>query len=152
MLLTLTVNAQRDTDQSNRIEVLAVSKNAITRINAINTLAEVYYNLDIRKSLDYGQEALELAQKEDYKPGIQNAYKILRRIHRRLGNYTVAIEYTLQNLPLAEQLRDTAELLDAYTTLGNIHSSMGNFNESQKYLNKARLIGEKVNAPTLSTF
>lgn len=150
-LLAFTGYGQGDADQKlANLRELAESKNKITRINALNELAEWHYNRDIRKSLDYGQEALELAQEEDFKQGIQNAYKILRRIHRRLGNYNVAVEYTLKNLPIAEQLRDTAELLDAYTTLGNIHSAMGNYVESQQYLKQARIIGEKINAPTLA--
>ncbi|HRJ31465.1 MAG TPA: tetratricopeptide repeat-containing sensor histidine kinase [Cyclobacteriaceae bacterium] len=151
LLLTAHGYSQGDAEQKlANLKALAESKNKITSINALNELAEWHYNLDIRKSLDYGQEALDLALEEDYKQGIQNAYKILRKIHRRLGNYNVAIEYTLKNLPIAEQLRDTAELLDAYTTLGNIHSAMGNFAESQQYLKQARVIGEKINAPTLA--
>lgn len=150
LLLSVCAYSQGDEQKITELQALANSKNTVTRMNALNALAELYYNLDIRKSLDYGQEALELAQEENDKPGIQNAYKILRRIHRRLGNYNVAIEYTLQYLPIAEQLRDTAELLDAYTTLGNIHSAMGNFAESQQYLKQARIIGEKINAPTLA--
>ncbi len=151
LLLAFYGYAQNDAEQTlANLKELAESKNKFTCINALNELAEWHYNLDIRESLNYGQEALELAQEVDYKQGIQQAYKILRRIHRRLGNYTVAIEYTLQNLPIAEQLRDTAELLDAYTTLGNIHSAMGNFGESQQYLKQARVIGEKINAPSLA--
>jgi len=151
LLLAFYGQSQTDADQNvATLEKLTKSNNKITRIDALNDIAELYYNLDIRKSLDYGQEALDLAQEEDYIQGVKNAYKILRRIHRRLGNYTVAIEYTLQNLPIAEQLRDTAELLDAYTTLGNIHSAMNNFTESQQYLKQARVIGEKINAPTLA--
>jgi len=120
------------------------------QVNVLNNLAELYYNVDMRKSLNYGQISLDLAKKITYDRGIQRAHSILRRVHRRLGNYTIAIEYTLQNLPISERLKDTLELLDCYTTLGNIHSSMENFAEAQKYLKKAITIGTKINSPQLA--
>lgn len=61
----------------------------------------------------------------------------------------MAIEYTLQNLPIAERLGDTLELLDSYTTLGNINSSMGNFSDALKHLKNALDIGKKINSPQL---
>jgi signal transduction histidine kinase len=105
----------------------------------------------LKKSLLYGQSALELAKELTYYRGIRDAHDILRRVHRRLGNYNVAIEYTLQNLPIAERLRDTVELVNCYMTLGNIYSSMGNFKDSKTNLRKALDIGTKYNSPQLSS-
>lgn len=129
--------------------ILSEAKDS-SQVNVLNQLAELYYNIDMKQSLNYGQNSLDLAKKITYERGIQRAHSILRRVHRRLGNYTIAIEYTLQNLPISERLKDTLELLDCYTTLGNIHSSMENFTEAQKYLKKAISIGTKINSPQLS--
>ena len=97
-----------------------------------------------------GEEALELATKLKYDRGIQRSHSILRRVHRRLGNYSVSIEYTLKNLPISERLGDTLELLDSYTTLGNIYSGLLNFSEAQRYLLKALTLGRKINSPALA--
>jgi signal transduction histidine kinase len=121
------------------------------RIDILNLLAKRYYNVEMKLSLHYGQLALEEAKDLNYYRGLRDAHSILRRIHRRLGNYNVAIEYALQNLLLAERLRDTLELLDCYTTLGNVYSSMENFEEAQKYLRKAVAIGTKLNSYQLAS-
>ena len=104
----------------------------------------------MKQSLSLGEEALELATKLKYDRGIQRSHSILRRVHRRLGNYSVSIEYTLKNLPISERLGDTLELLDSYTTLGNIYSGLLNFSEAQRYLLKALTLGRKINSPALA--
>jgi signal transduction histidine kinase len=126
------------------------SRKSVDRVDIYNQLAVLYYNIDIKKSMHMGQEALELAQDLQYDRGIQSAHGILRRVHRRLGNYSVAIEYTLKNLPISERLRDTVELLDSYTTLGNINSSMGNYTEALPFLLKAYSIGKKTKSDQIA--
>lgn len=132
------------------VQILPLQKDS-SRVDVLNKLAVLNYNVDMKKSLLFGQSALELAKELTYYRGIKDAHIILRRVHRRLGNYNVAIEYTLQNLPIAEYLGDTLELLDCYTTLGNVYSSMGNFNESKIQLHRALDIGTKLNSPQLSS-
>jgi signal transduction histidine kinase len=134
---------------SNLRKQLATAKDS-SRVDILYQLADLHYNLDIKQSLSLGEESLVLATDLKYERGIQRAHSILRRVHRRLGNYTVSIEYTLKNLPISEKLRDTLELLDSYTTLGNIYSGLQNFGDAQKYLLKALALGKKVNSPMLA--
>jgi signal transduction histidine kinase len=121
-----------------------------TRVNILYQLADLYYNKDMKQSLSLGEEALALATELKYEKGIQRSHSILRRVHRRLGNYSVSIEYTMKNLPISERLGDTLELMDSYTTLGNIHSGLQNFSEAHLYLLKALSLGRKINSPQLS--
>lgn len=121
-----------------------------SRVDLLNALAVHYYNVDLKQSLELGQSALDLAKELIYYKGIQQAYNILRRVHRRLGNYSVAIEYTLQNLSISEQLGDSLELLNSYLVLGNINSSIENFTEAQRYLMRAHALGKKLNSPQLA--
>src|SRR5688572_13193983 len=104
----------------------------------------------MKQSISLGEEALELATTLKYDRGIQRSHSILRRVHRRLENYSVPIEYTLKNLAISERLADTLELLDSYTTLGNIYSGLQNFTEAQRYLLKALSLGRKINSPLLA--
>lgn len=126
-------------------QILVTAKDS-ARVDVLNQLANLYYNIDMKQSLSIGEEALDIANSLAYYRGIQNAHQILRRVHRRLGNYSISIEYTLKNLPISEQLGDTAELLDSYTTLGNIYSSMENFEDAKKYLLHALSIAKKTNS------
>lgn len=120
------------------------------RVNILVRLARLNYNIDMKQSLSQGEEALELATALNYISGINASYSILRRVHRRIGNFSVAIEYALKNLPLSEQLKDTVELLDTYQTLGNIYSALQNFKEAQRYLFKALAFGRKTDSPNLA--
>ena len=152
LYLVAAANGQSQTIKSiDSLEQILPLQKESGRVDMLNKLALLNYNIDMKKSLLYGQSALELAKELNYNIGIRDAQNILRRVHRRLGNYNVAIEYTLQNLPIAEQLGDTLELLDCYTTLGNVYSSMGNIKESKVYLHKALEIGTKINSPQLSS-
>jgi signal transduction histidine kinase len=120
------------------------------RVDILYQLADLYYNQDMKQSLNLGEEALTLATELKYERGIQRSHSILRRVHRRLGNYSVSIELTLKNLPISERLGDTLELLDSYMTLGNIYSGLQNFPDAQRYLLKALSLGRKINSPQLS--
>lgn len=106
-------------------------------VDVLNELALAYYNSDIKKALLLGQDAMKLSETLRYPRGIVTAQRVLRRIYRRVGNYSAAIELTLTNLALTEKLRDSTELLEAYTDLGNIYTAMENFSEAQVYLFKA---------------
>ncbi|HEU5289114.1 MAG TPA: tetratricopeptide repeat protein [Cyclobacteriaceae bacterium] len=128
---------------------LAVSQGP-ERVDILYQLADLYYNKDMKQSLSLGEEALELATNLKYDRGIQRSHSILRRVHRRLGNYSVSIDLTLKNLPISERLRDTLELMDSYTTLGNIYSGLENFRDAQYYLSKALSLGRKINSPQLA--
>jgi len=131
--------------------VLKIAKDTKQAVDILNTLSVEYYNTDLKKSLGYGQQALEKSKKIEYDRGTQQALTILMRVHRRLGNFSVAIEYTLSKISIAEQLDDTLDLIDAYSSLGNIYSSLERYDESRKYLKRAYAIGEKVNVPNLAS-
>lgn len=113
-------------------------------------LAERYYNINVKKSLEYSQEALAISQQLNDERGVYQAYKVLRRIHRRFGNFTVAVEYTLNMLPQLENRKDTLELLDSYLMLGNIYSSMQNYKAAHKYLLQATAIAKAKAHPELA--
>lgn len=142
---------QQELKQIDSLEkILYQEKTVSLQADLENQLAVLYYNVDLKKSLRYGQLALEHSKSLEYESGLQHAYGILRRVHRRLGNFNMAIEYSLINLPRIEQFKDTTELLDVYSSLGNNYSSLQNFKEANRYLFKAYYIGSKVNAPSLS--
>jgi signal transduction histidine kinase len=153
LLLYLCFSSYAQTESAKTISTLRQQLAASTdssRVDILDQLADLYYNIDIKQSLSMGEEALELATKLNYVRGIQRSHNILRRVHRRLGNFSVSIEYTLKNLPVSERLGDTLDLIDSYTSLGNIHSGLQNFKEAQKYLLKALVIGKKANSPQLA--
>jgi signal transduction histidine kinase len=153
IFLSLVVYAQQSDikaiDSLQRI--LPGTKTDSARFSILIQLAKRYYNVDLKKSVEHGQEALDLAHEHQNEKELQQAYNILRRIHRRLGNFTMAIEYTMENLKYAEKQKDTFEILDSYSSLGNIYSSIENFPEAKKNLDKAYVLGKQIGAENLSS-
>lgn len=116
------------------------------RVDIYNQLARVYYDKDIKQSLAYGDSALQLAARLNYNDGIKTAQNILQRVNQRMGIYSTAFEYTLNNLVRTEHDLDTTEMLDSYITLGNINSNMENYGEAQLYFHKALILAQASNS------
>ncbi len=116
------------------------------RVDIFNQLARVYYDKDIKKSLTLGDSALQLAFRLKYEDGIRTSQNILQRVNQRMGIYSTAFEYTLNNLIRTERDMDTTEMLDSYITLGNINSNMENYGEAQLYFHKALVLAQKSNS------
>lgn len=116
------------------------------RVDIFNQLARIYYDKDIKKSLTYGDSAHLLALRLKYDDGIKASQNILQRVNQRMGIYSTAFEYTLNNLIRTEHDMDTTEMLDSYITLGNINSNMENYGEAQLYFHKALVLAQKSNS------
>lgn len=131
-------------------EVLKREPSERIQVDIQNDLALIYYKSDLKKCLAQAQKALELANKITYDAGEELALSILTRAHRRIGNYSVALEFNLRQLTLGEKLNDTIRLVDGYTSLGNIHLSLKNYAEARRYLRMAFQLGRKLNLENLS--
>src|SRR5688572_16422487 len=91
------------------------------KVDIFNTIALIHYNNDLKKCLVNAHKALELANQESYDKGEEKALSILTRAHRRIGNFSVALEFNLRQITICDKLKDTLRLIDGYTSLGNIH-------------------------------
>lgn len=153
LLLTIGINsdllAQHATDETPELSEEALADSS--QINLLLDTSQKQYNIDLKKSLLLAQDALSHAEKINYDKGIQNALGIMSRIQRRLGNFSVAIEYNLRELSIAEKRKDTDGMIDSYTTLGNIYSSLENYSEAKKNLAMANMLGQSVNSRSLSS-
>ncbi|HEY3404861.1 MAG TPA: tetratricopeptide repeat-containing sensor histidine kinase [Ohtaekwangia sp.] len=121
------------------------------KIDIQNAIALQYYNVDLKKSLNTAQEAFDKSKYIEYDKGMQQSLSVLMRVNRRLGNFSIAIEYNLAKLPIAERLHDTLDLIDSYSSLGNIYSSLERYEESGRYLRKAYTMGKEVGAANLGS-
>ena len=132
-------------------EQFRLAKSDRNAIDIQNALAIEYYNTDLKKSLTIGQEAFDKAKYIGYDKGMQQALSILMRVNRRLGNFSIAIEYNLAKLPIAERLRDTLDLIDSYSSLGNVYSSLERYEEAGRYLRRAYTMAKQANKGNLAS-
>lgn len=140
--------AQQETIDS--LEKLLPQAPDSNKVKILVLLAEKYYSPNVKKALEYSERALALSQQLKDEDGVYQACKVLRRIHRRFGNFSIAVEYTLNTLPQLEKQKDTLELLDSYLILGNIYSSMQNYKAAHRYLLKSVTLAKAKNHPELA--
>ncbi len=150
ILLHLPGIVQAQQEQIDSLQNRLPQAQGMEKVNILIRLANLYYDSSTKKSMEYGEEAIELAKLENNDSAIYQATKIVRRIHRRLGNFTMAVELTLTGLPLLEAMKDTLELLDSYLLLGNIYSSMQNYTDAHTYLLRAVTLAKATNHPELA--
>ncbi|MBN8577481.1 MAG: hypothetical protein J0L66_11100 [Cytophagales bacterium] len=114
-----------------------VNNNTIEQVDTYNALARVYYDTNLKRSLHFGDSALRIATRINYATGIKSAQNILQRVNQRMGVYSIAFEYSMDNLIRTEHDADSTEMLEDYITLGNINSNLENYGEAQQYFHKA---------------
>lgn len=151
LLVSLLSSAQITHSIDSLLAQLKTEPRQKERIALLNEVALQYYNQDLKKSLEYGQQAYNLAENLGDEEGLERAITMMMRVHRRLANFSVAIELNLKKIRLSEKLKDTVELVDAYSSLGNMYSSLENYEEAKKNLIKAYHIGLPLDAEKLSS-
>jgi len=73
-------------------------------------------------------------------------YAVLEQVN---GNYTVALQYSLQALKAAEHINDFIAICEAYFTLGDIYHEAGDFEQAIYNMRKAKSLLESKLDPRL---
>ncbi len=120
------------------------------KISTLNILSQSNYNSNLAQALRYAREATLLSQQQPNDVGLLGAQNMLMRIHRRLGNFEIAIRYALESISLATGLKDSLQLFESYSALGNIYSSLMNYTEADRYLQLAYNVGLYSKNPGIS--
>ena len=152
-LLQISVDAKsQNTSEVDRLKnILETVLDDSLKISTLNELSQAYYNIDLNQSLQYAREAFTLSQKQPNDIGLLGAQNMLMRIHRRLGNFEIAIRYALESITLATTLKDSLQLFESYSAIGNIHSSLLNFEEADRYFQLAYKVGVASKNPGITT-
>jgi signal transduction histidine kinase len=97
--------------------------------------------------LKYANEALELAEKLAYKKGIYNARREITSALITLGNYPLALEYSLKNEELSQTFNDPISKVSSLSILAGTYLRTGNFNNWQVYIKQALALAKKSKLP-----
>ncbi|MBP9924777.1 MAG: tetratricopeptide repeat-containing sensor histidine kinase [Cyclobacteriaceae bacterium] len=144
------ITAQDQSEIDHLLKIIETTQSDSVKIATLNTLSQQLYNVDLKQSLQFSREALMLSEQQPNNKGKLDAQNMLMRIHRRLGNFEIAIRYALDGAALATRLKDSLQLFESYSALGNIHSSILNYVEADQYLQKAYAVGVKSHKPGIS--
>jgi signal transduction histidine kinase len=113
------------------------------KVDAINELADIYYYIDTKKSIEYAEQGLALAKKMNYQKGIAANYGTLGFSYVNVDN-TKAIEYTNKALEIRNRINDKSGQSNSLNMLGVIHYYMGEYLIAFDYHIKALKLREEI--------
>lgn len=114
-----------------------------TRINILNRLTSSYFYTNPKEGIPYGERALKLATKLNWKKGIALAYNNLGVCQWVLTDYNKAIHYFDLSLSKYEELNNQTGISEAYNNLGLVYVEIKKHNQAFKYFYKAFEINKK---------
>lgn len=115
-------------------KVLKEQKNDTNKVKSLYNLSFSYVAGSYPDTaLVYSQQALDLAEKLNYEPGIFWSEITLCESLAILGNHPLSLEHSFKALALAKKLGDTLKLCYANGNLASCYYYMGDYNTSIKY-------------------
>ncbi len=95
------------------------------RVKILCDLCWEYRFVSANKALEYGNEALALAQEIKYTKGIAQSYNDMGIIFIDQGNYQKAIEWFNKSLAIRTELQDSAGMAALYNKIGIVYQKKG---------------------------
>ena len=107
-----------------------------TRVDVLNRLALLHYNIDGRSTLQYADRAKRLATERSYIHGITEAYKMRGVGYWILGKTDSAISAYSHGLELAKQYGNQKGVATFYNNLSLVYSDRANYHQALSMLFK----------------
>lgn len=141
-LLSLTVTAEdRQTDSLQQL--LRVSKSDSTRIDALIMLSRTYLYTDLHLSLDYAEQALELAERHQGSEIYASALSNAGVVYFTLGMFEAASRSFYQYLAIQREKDNKQKIAFGLANIGAIHMQMNQFENAEPiYLSALQLLDE----------
>jgi signal transduction histidine kinase len=105
-----------------------------TKVMLLGSLAFEWQNNNPTKSLYYAQEALNLAQKINYKKGIGEGYHRTGNVYFTLGKYSKAMDFYYKALQIRSDLQDSLSIASTFNNIGICNQRQGDMAMAKKYL------------------
>lgn len=115
--------------------VLSVVRDA-AKVDALNKLCWEYRTFDHNRAIEYGLQALGLAEQLKYKAGMARAFNILGLVYRRHGNYPQALDYHFKSLKVSEESRDSSLIAPALNNIGLLYMGQSNYALALEYFER----------------
>ncbi len=115
------------------------------RVQNLYRLSFLYKELDPRKSLQFGNEALVLSRTLNYKKGEAAALNNIGATYDYIGKTKEAIHYLFQSYELKKAIQDYRGLVSSLNNLGVIYKREGNYKNAIFYYNQSKIYAQKAN-------
>jgi tetratricopeptide (TPR) repeat protein len=151
LFISIIIQAQDKVMDSLQNE-LKNAKNDIDKTIALNAIADQYKYSDPNKMVEYGNQALQLAQKINYKIEEGSAYSNIGTANIILGDYKKALDnFILAKEIFEESTTSTSKkeiaqgLAKAYGSMGIVFSEQSNYSKALQFYLKSVKIYESLN-------
>ena len=116
------------------------------KVKLLIDLSHTYYSINPDESLRFGQQALALAEKLEWKKGVANACRtIAGNYGYGKSDYATALKYSLQALDQFKEIGDKLGTARILSDIGVIHWYQANYPNALKYYFDALRINEEIN-------
>jgi two-component system, NtrC family, sensor kinase len=126
--------------------VLQTAKEDTNKVKTLLTLASVYLASHADTGVIYSQQALDLAEKLNFKGGILFAEGFLSISLNIAGNYPLGLDYAFKTLSLAKKIDPTLRGW-AYSTVSYSYYYLGEYNTCLGYTREAMKIAQPYELP-----
>ena len=136
----------KDTLQIDSLKTaVKTEKNAEKIVDIYIDLSNLYDYINPDSSLAYGQKALELSKKINYKYGEGTALFLISYVYDQTGEWLPAISNLEQAITIFTETKDSVLLIACYLNLGVLHSYGKDQVQALNYIIKAKNICEEAN-------
>ena len=107
------------------------------KIKSLWQLSDYFWSDDIRKAIEYAEQALDLSRKTGDKRLEGISHQVIANTLLLTGDKSNALKNYLKSLELLEPLDDREALFSLYHNLGALFDRMGHFDKALGYYEKA---------------
>lgn len=109
-----------------------------------NNLSSSYGQIDAKKAIQYGENALSLAQKNRWKDVLSRSYNLLGMNNQRIKNYDTAIDYYLKALKINEDDGNKKNIASLSANIGSLYYSKKDNSNALDYYLRATKLNEEI--------
>lgn len=107
------------------------------RVDILNDLGYENWIMDTERSLDYGNQALKLAEKMDYLPGMAKARRIIGVSYWAQGTPKLALENLVEARSIYEKIGDDVGRANCFLNIGMVYADIDEFAKARELYEKA---------------
>lgn len=140
MLISFSAHAQ-DNYCDSLEKILPAQKQDTNKVKVLYKLCSCYYYDDTKRAIDYGTEALKLAEELNFQRGIAFSCNNLGIAYDNIGDNEKAAKLYFRAIKIKEELGNRASLASTYGNLGGVFDAQGEYDKAEEYHQKALKIG-----------
>lgn len=126
------------------ISSLETAENDSERLTILLKLSDGYKQLSPQRSLDYAQQALNLANDNQDTLYMIHSYRKIGAIYSYISSYDLALEQHLRSLELAEAFNAPVEVGFGFNSIGGTYYDMQDYDMAFKYFHQALVIRKEI--------